>query len=632
MDIIDHIKQLDEEHGNKLRNLCINSNNYEAILEIYFNDIREIGRPEFEISDRYHDNLAHFLYHKSIDFDQYVIYLVTFLNELQPYNLQPDNDGNYHLNDRLRISKTLNKNTFTYYSESSSQNIKITFIITQSVPKKNALNFQMNSVIIKLDNLTITAKKHPEKIYLNKVFSKITPYFLFTLLILTIVFAAFTENTINLTNHLFSINLYSKIAILIFILCGFILVSPIYKIVESLREYSRVVLSFKINKKYSNTEKYLRSFDDEKKQKVPLFENRERPINTPNEDFLGFNLLSASLFYNSVENSFDPNINLITIIDARRGMGKTSFINLLVQRINGFTYRHNGDCQLFKNILTHKQIKIVQFSIMPFLAGLNSNNEKEYINNFITFIAQNLTPSSSKYLKAILSSTTAFNDKFNLEKFISQLGNNDDIAKLKNNLKLSEQKNLIIIEDLDRLSEEQLKIFAKALWFIHDLPFTITLLPAEEEKIKKAVNLPINAGNNYEELEEYKLFQFSFSLKEHFYKLLANYAMKQYDNTIKKEQINNELIQLKQFNNNVTSVNNIQNDWVSHLYKNNLVKNNAYTSMRLHNKDVISSIKNELISVFKKYNISLREFKAILGMLYIGVETGYLLYNKFYFI
>ncbi len=619
MDIIDHIKQLDKDHGNKLQDLCINSNNYETILEFYFGNPSQIGRHDFEISNTYRDKLAHFLYHRSIDFDQYVIYLVNFLNELQSYNLQPDSDGNYHIDHRLRISKTLSKNTFIYRTELESQIIQITFNITQAPNKKNsAIQWKINKVLITLNNFTVITKKYSNGTYLNRVFSKITPYILFIIFFLIIIFSIFTKNIISLTNELFSINLYPKIATIIVIFSSIVVVSPIYNIIKALRIYSKSVLSFRINKRYSNTEKYINSFDIEKRQSVPLFENRERPISTPNEDFLGFNLLSASFYYNSIKDSFDPNINLISIINAKKGMGKTSFLNLLLCRINGFTYRHENNCQLFKDVLTNRQIKIVQFSIMPFLASLNNNdNEQIYIRKFVSYIADNLAPLSSKYLKAILSSTTAFNNKFNLEKFIDHFADDNVLAKVKNDIKLSEQKNLIIIEDLDRLNEEQLKIVINGLWFIHDLPFTITLLPAEEEKIKKAVNLSNNADGYHEEHEEYKLFQFPFDLKNYFYKFLANYTIRLFDNTIKKWQINGELIQIKQLYDNTTSPDNVQNDWVSHLHKNNLIKNHINTSMQF-NKNIADSIKSELLGVFEKYNISIREFKTIVDELYIG--------------
>jgi len=302
-------------------------------------------------------------------------------------------------------------------------------------------------------------------------------------------------------------------------------------------------------------------------------------------------------------------------------MGKTSFINLLVQRINVFTYRHDGGCQLFKQILFNKQINIVQFSIMPFLTTLkNEDDEIKYFNNFITYIANNITPQSSKYLKAILSSITAINDKFNLERFISQIINNDEVAKLKNNLKLSEQNNLIIIEDLDRLNENQLKIFVKALWLIHELPFTITLLPCEESIIRKSVNLAINIKDTYEELEEHKLLQFAFPLKDYFYKMMSNYTVRLYEDTLKKMEINNELIQIRQLNKNNITNGDIKNDWVSHLNNNHLIKNGGYLSMRLHNSDFIKSIKYEIISLFEKYHISIREFKSIIGQLHIGTN------------
>ncbi len=143
------------------------------------------------------------------------------------------------------------------------------------------------------------------------------------------------------------------------------------------------------------------------------------------------------------------------------------------------------------------------------------------------------------------------------------------------------------------------------------------MLPAEAEKIKKANNLSSKIINDYEELEEHKLLQFEFPLKNYFYKLLANYAIRLFDNTIKKWQINSELIQIKQLYDNTTSPDNVHNDWVSHLHKNNLIKNHINTSMQF-NKNITDNIKNELLGVFEKYNISTREFKTIVDELYIG--------------
>ena len=479
-------------------------------------------------------------------------------------------------------------------------------------------------MIIALDNITVEEKKHFE-LYFNKVFARSLPYILCIILALIILFAIFTGKIIDSTKYFIDAKLYLKIAVSICIFCLAVLFSPVYRMVESLIKYHRIMFSFRIKKKYSNTEKYLNSLDSEKIQRVPLFESLERPISIPSEDFLGFNLLSASFYYNSIINSFDPNINLVKIIDAKKGMGKTSFINLILHRINGLTYHHDNNCQLVLSIFNRQQIKVVQFSVLPLFVNLESS-EKECINNFVKMIADNLVPALSKYLKAVLASTTAFNNTFNLEKFIDHIASNNTLSQMKSNLKISEQKHLIIIEDLDRLDEKNIKIFVKALWFIHDLPFTITLLPGEESKIRTAFNLPTKPDQRYEELEEYKLLQFSFSLKDYFYKFLANYTIKIYDDTIRKLQIDNELVLLEKLKSNVISQDNIQNDWVSHLYKNNLIsKNNVYMQIRSHNKDIINSVKAEIINVCEKYNLSIREFKTIIGKLRIGGDRLFII-------
>lgn len=620
MDIIDHIKQLDKKHGNKLYDLYERNKDYDSVLEFYFGNKNRSERLQFYISELYYKQLEGLLYHRTIDFDQYFMYLQTFFQDLINSNLKPNDDVIVKLNDKLRIKKSFKENEFIFSQATTSLKIKITFIVKFKQLNPQTFIDSQNNIVIELTNITTKNLRH--NTYCNKLGSRITPYILGFILVLVVIFSFLANDIINLIQYLFDNSIYSKIAALIFIYCGVIILSPIYNLIEALRRYSKIALSFKINKKYSNTENYLNEFDHEKKQNFTIFENLERALSVPNEDFLGFNLLSASFFYNGIKDSFDPNINLIKIIDAKRGMGKTSFINLLVQRINGVTYRHDADCQLFKDILANKQIKIVQFSIMPFLAALNNStdDEKKCIDNFIKYIADNLTPASSRYLNAILSSTTAFNDKFNLEKFISQITNSDSIVKIKNNLKLSEQKNLIIIEDLDRLNEKQLQIFVKALWFIYELPFTITLLPCEEKKILASANLSTNVINTYEELEEYKLLQFAFPLKECFYQMLANYTIRLFEDTIKQIEIKNELIQIKQLNENAISKDSIQNDWVSHLYQNKLIKDSGYLSMRLHGSDFIGSIKSEIIHIFEMYNISIREFKVIIGKLHIGTN------------
>lgn len=244
-----------------------------------------------------------------------------------------------------------------------------------------------------------------------------------------------------------------------------------------------------------------------------------------------------------MQNNFAPEINKIIILDAKRGMGKTTLINYLINKVHHISYRGSNYWQLFKDIMLDQQIQIVQLSLLPFMSALpvkdpkiksNYENcsikdkievmheEHATVKQLIQYIADNLDTNSAKILKKLAKTIDSVNYKgITLKDFNTLFTSNDTLDALRNKLRKSERKVLLILEDMDRLNEYQLPIIAEFLWFIHGLPFTITLIPCEKDKLYNAVNI-FPTDTAYEELEQHKLFQFDFPITDYVYDSLAS--------------------------------------------------------------------------------------------------------------
>lgn len=628
----DHIVEIDSKCGKHLFKLYSSAQNIQVILDSYFGSKNTIYQIKFDISTKYNRQLCKLINGKKIDFDEYVVHIISFTNTIQA-NINSENYTNLILKNSSIVK---DKDKFLY--KRFNKHIGIYFSIIKNEIKDEYIKGLHHEAkhIIKLERIKLFCPENIFAMLSNYMWQRLSlpsEWSIISFLFLTLLGDIILKK-LNI-GYFYSLSIW--IDYFCFLLIIFGIPYLIYMLVRYMVSFAKIIYSYKLDHKYSNIILFNQSISiDKNTESMAPFNDIEKPITSPHEDLFAFNILSAHFYYNRILHRFDPNINSIIIIDSLRGMGKTSFLNLLEMRVYGKTYRVENKRKLFSRVMSKKQINVVKFSVLPLLPfDLSDNNTTAdiFISRLINYISNTLSVSEAEYLKAIVASTKYITDKFDIKEFILRVGKDDKFLQLKKHLKLLQYKNILIIEDIDRLPEPLLKIFAQALWYIYELPFTITLLPCNAKQLRDVINLN-NAVTTYLELEEYKLLKPDFSLIENLYIYLSHYAVSQLYDNFDNYGVKNDYIQLVEMvkNNNSGEV---KNDWVKHLYD-NLCLNRSngsplYANMVTNNPNI--SFKNSLIedlsAVFERYQISIREFKSI--FLNININSNLFVIQQFIF-
>lgn len=365
---------------------------------------------------------------------------------------------------------------------------------------------------------------------------------------------------------------------------------------------------------------------------VNPFETQEIPVVLPHDDLVGMSLMAANLYYSMIHNNFFATTNKFIILDATKGGGKTSFINLLISQIEQKNLYPSSFCNDFGKFILDST-DIIQLSVMPFLATYTQKPSSEEASNIVIslvkFISNNLDKGRSKYIRKLSKFVDSFEYQgLKLRPFEITKTFEESTQEIKRNLLFRESKTIIIIEDLDRLNDHQLKIIAKSLWFLQELPHTITILPVNENKLKHAINFNENL-QQYEEKEEHKLLQASYPFQKNLYRLFANLIFDYYKYEKDKLVLNNantrmylKLLQLKDQFNYSEFYSELSNWEQQILNQANLQKSIQYddllniakklSSADLSRQTLIESVINDIKYFFEKFDISFREFKYVM--------------------
>ena len=639
----DHIKDIDHLLGDKLSKLYSNTFNYQVILDHFFGVNKEVGKLRLSTSNKFITQLINLIKNEYIEFDEYLIILLAIVRQIPVKINHNVTTEEFELKENIFISKGVDKNHFVY---NNFKNVQITFSLV-SKPSKKHLD---RDYVIQFENI----KPLPNRLKRNVFYKSFSSYYFYilSLLLLTIILLwkiPALSNIIEFINtqlqnkfdSKFSCYLFAGVAIIVaipLVYKPYIIVRRIIKWVSSRHEYS-------IEKKYSNIERYKEVVSSDKFLTLRPFEGDEQPITIESEDIIGFNLLRSLFYYNYISYNFSPIVNRIIILDGVRGVGKTSFLNLLKNKIHGY---EKSNCKTFKQYISGGYINLVQLSLMPLIASTGDVD----LRKVLQYLADNLYGDESLYLRRLLSVFNS-NNKLNLENIKETLGINDNILQLRKHIKRSEQKNIIIIEDIDRLDDNKLREAVKFLWFIYELPFTITILPGDDARIRKAINFANSESQNtdeaveYNELEEFKLLQASFSLKEHVYKALANYSVALFSSDIEKLDVKSSHQQLAEIisflrNDKLPEISRDQiaefmgnqgfsNEWTSHVISRLSERGPSrdvliaeltelvYRSFADDNK-VKRAIFSDIVQLLKTYTVSIREMKWII--LHINSSRG----------
>lgn len=230
----------------------------------------------------------------------------------------------------------------------------------------------------------------------------------------------------------------------------------------------------------------------------------EKPIISKNEDLLGRKKVATDL---AKEIEHYKNKDSLTIgIVGKWGSGKTSFINIVLE-----SFKENNNYIVIKfnpwNISSRKQV------ISDFFLQLSNNIKKENVNaEIISTIGKSLGI-LSKFFKplafvptlSILGSIGDIAEKGS--EFINKYLNSEkeDLETLKSNINQEledlEKKLIIVIDDIDRLCDEEIREIFQLVKSIADFKNTIYILSYDREIVTKALD-KTQQGKGEEYLEK----------------------------------------------------------------------------------------------------------------------------------
>lgn len=229
----------------------------------------------------------------------------------------------------------------------------------------------------------------------------------------------------------------------------------------------------------------------------------EKPIISKNEDLLGREKVANNL---AREIKYYRNKDSLTIgIVGKWGSGKTSFINMVLESFKG-----NNNYIVIKfnpwNISSRKQL------ISDFFLQLSNNIEKKGNNKIIETIGKSLG-TLSKFFKPLylIPTFSILNNIGEIAEKGSQFINEyletekEDLETLKGNINQEledlNKKLLIVIDDIDRLCDDEIREIFQLVKSIADFKNTIYILSYDREIVTKALD-KTQQGKGEEYLEK----------------------------------------------------------------------------------------------------------------------------------
>ena len=230
----------------------------------------------------------------------------------------------------------------------------------------------------------------------------------------------------------------------------------------------------------------------------------DKPIFTNKEDLFHrseFAKLLAQSF-----NGFKIEDTFTVGLFGKWGSGKTSLVNMMLEELN--------NCQ--KNVKDEDKITTVHFN--PW----NFSNTDQLLTQFFIHLSNIFKSKTGKKMKEIGKALVKYTNAFKVIDFIpgfrealshmNDLGNalqnkldEKDILKQKENvvnlLKQQKSRILIIIDDIDRLSNEQIRQIFQLITSVANFPNTMYLLAFDKEIVVKALK-KVQEGSGEDYLEK----------------------------------------------------------------------------------------------------------------------------------
>lgn len=243
--------------------------------------------------------------------------------------------------------------------------------------------------------------------------------------------------------------------------------------------------------------------------------NADIPIINIDEDLLGRKEFATHL--GKAILSFDANDSIVVGLYGGWGTGKTSIINMTTNMINNEANKSPDN----------KKPLIIKFEPWLFQDDVN------LINQFFTLLKEKLGLKEYAVLKeAIGDLIDEYSKVINIASIIPEVGifgnliskaisffgrllkkNNQDIESIKNKLssklRKQEQKIIVVIDDIDRLSNKQIRMIFQLVKQVANLPNITYLLSMDKDVVARALKEVQNCdGNEYLE----KIVQVPFEI------------------------------------------------------------------------------------------------------------------------
>lgn len=222
----------------------------------------------------------------------------------------------------------------------------------------------------------------------------------------------------------------------------------------------------------------------------------DKAIKYCNEDELG-----RCEFAKSVGNAIlnhESEDSLVIGLQGKWGYGKTSIINMALENIKEITKEGNLPIIIqFNPWLFSNQNQLIKKFFEEFIIAIEDKNIvnklKSYVNKITPAIIGLAAILDPERAQALLKTSEYIDNSQSKEE--SLLSIKKDLDKL---IKQKKRKILVIIDDIDRLSDFEIRQIFQLVKLIADFPQTIYLLSFDREVVVKALeNVQKNSGEKY---------------------------------------------------------------------------------------------------------------------------------------
>ncbi len=438
-----------EKHLNKLFEICYGQALFERHKESLNLHIHlKFDTCKISVSKQYDDEICDIIQSHKISFYNYFVTLVIIICKVIKTSHNTDKDKYIQTHEHLKITIS------QFHKETTG-------IITCTLDKVNILN-----------NSTIW-KQIKEKFLYNFNYR-----FFLCQIIIFILTGSFVMNWSNVTLFEHVITIYKLFAI-VFLLIPFIKLINIF-----LETISKIQLYYKQDYLYSRYSKY------QIKDNNKLFNNiSNEPIFSDLDDELLIGIFVEEFYSMFIPKSFSMQKASTIILDMKQGQGKSSFINLLTNKIN---FNGQGKFHFWKSFVhgvTDHNTNIVDID-MAYISNISISKNDSFFQILHDTIVNSLGNKFRRYIKQL---TNSLKVDFKYIKF--DLNTNTNTEMLKRDLARSGKKYIIILNDYERLPDNHRKHLTSLLLALSNVPMLMIILPTEYQKFNDEI-IKFEKGKN----------------------------------------------------------------------------------------------------------------------------------------